>query len=133
MHQSMLVRVIMRIYSFGPLIAVFFWSLLAKGINALVLSGNPTLIEAKTTMNRRKALSHAAITTAAPFIIIPGNPCEALTPNEAETEYDVYAKSYDDLDGGVVSSALGIDQARRAILQEARGNVLEIGVGTGNV
>lgn len=58
-------------------------------------------------------------------------PCSALSPADAATQYDSYSSSYDLLDGGKASSAFGIDQARRLLLQKARGNVLEIGVGTG--
>ena len=55
----------------------------------------------------------------------------ALTPQEASRQYDTYASSYDDLDGGKVSVALGIEDARREMIQTAKGDVLEIGVGTG--
>lgn len=55
----------------------------------------------------------------------------ALTPQEAATAYDSYAESYDQLDGGKAADILGIDQARRILFRQARGSVLEIGVGTG--
>jgi hypothetical protein len=55
----------------------------------------------------------------------------ALTPEEASRQYDTYAPSYDDLDGGKVSVALGIEDARRELILKAKGDVLEIGVGTG--
>lgn len=55
----------------------------------------------------------------------------ALTPQEASRQYDTYASSYDNLDGGKVSVALGIEDARRELIQKAKGDVLEIGVGTG--
>mmetsp|Transcript_11272 Transcript_11272/g.15866 ORF Transcript_11272/g.15866 Transcript_11272/m.15866 type:complete len:309 (+) Transcript_11272:46-972(+) len=55
----------------------------------------------------------------------------ALSPNEASEAYDQYAKNYNDLDGGVAPSLLGIDEARTKMLGQAKGNVLEIGVGTG--
>ncbi|GAX14560.1 hypothetical protein FisN_6Lh338 [Fistulifera solaris] len=55
----------------------------------------------------------------------------ALTPEEASRQYDTYAPSYDDLDGGKVSVALGIEDARRKLISKAKGDVLEIGVGTG--
>lgn len=55
----------------------------------------------------------------------------ALTPEEASRQYDTYASSYDNLDGGKASTALGIEDARRELIQKAKGNVLEIGVGTG--
>eukprot|EP00980_Cylindrotheca_fusiformis_P025603 scaffold14213_cov103-Cylindrotheca_fusiformis.AAC.1 len=55
----------------------------------------------------------------------------ALSPQEASTAYDSYASNYDSLDGGTASSLLGIDQARSELCRKARGNVLEIGAGTG--
>eukprot|EP00980_Cylindrotheca_fusiformis_P025426 scaffold13694_cov64-Cylindrotheca_fusiformis.AAC.1 len=55
----------------------------------------------------------------------------ALSPQEASTAYDSYASTYDSLDGGTASSLLGIDQARSELCRKARGNVLEIGAGTG--
>lgn len=59
-------------------------------------------------------------------------PAQALTPNQAEQQYDTYAKSYDVLDGGSASSFLGIEEARRELIgTNAQGNVLEIGAGTG--
>jgi len=65
------------------------------------------------------------------FIAALPQPSYALTPREAEKSYDTYAKSYDELDGGSASSALGIEQARIDLIQQATGNVLEICVGTG--
>jgi methyltransferase OMS1, mitochondrial len=55
----------------------------------------------------------------------------ALSPGQASTDYDAYAPSYDGLDGGQASSLLGIDEARTMLFQKARGDVLEIGAGTG--
>lgn len=55
----------------------------------------------------------------------------ALTPKEAEIAYDSYAAGYDVLDGGKAADVLGLDQARSMLFGEARGSVLEIGVGTG--
>jgi methyltransferase OMS1 len=57
--------------------------------------------------------------------------CYALSPVEAERQYNRYASNYDRLDGGQASSLLGIEAARRRIIQQARGKVLEVGVGTG--
>jgi methyltransferase OMS1 len=65
------------------------------------------------------------------FTTIVHQPCLALTPQEAEADYDSYAADYDALDGGSLASLLNIDQARRDLIHSASGNVLEIGVGTG--
>jgi len=59
---------------------------------------------------------------------IAGN---SLTPEEAATAYDSYAARYDELDGGKAADVLGLDQARSMLFRQARGSVLEIGVGTG--
>lgn len=79
---------------------------------------------------RRKCVSggFAVVTTSAAFL---AGPCNALSPDEASVAYDLYAKNYDDLDGGSASSALGLDDARVALFGKAKGKVLEIGVGTG--
>jgi methyltransferase OMS1, mitochondrial len=57
--------------------------------------------------------------------------CYALTPNEAQQQYDTYATSYDQIDGGQISTLLGIDNARKLLIEQAYGKVLEVGVGTG--
>jgi methyltransferase OMS1, mitochondrial len=57
--------------------------------------------------------------------------CRALTPKEASRQYDTYAATYDQLDGGAAPNLLGLDAARGALLERARGKVLEIGAGTG--
>ena len=58
-------------------------------------------------------------------------PAHSLSSEEASRSYDVYAPTYDDLDGGSAAAALGIDAARSSLLSKARGHVLEVGVGTG--
>jgi len=55
----------------------------------------------------------------------------AITPEKASQDYDTYATNYDDLDGGSAASILGIEEARKKMLQSASGETLEIGVGTG--
>jgi len=55
----------------------------------------------------------------------------AITPEQASKSYDTYAATYDNLDGGSIASSLGIDEARKNLLRTAKGDVLEIGVGTG--
>ena len=45
--------------------------------------------------------------------------------------YDTYASSYDDLDGGQAAKALGIAAARKALAAKCVGRVLEVGAGTG--
>jgi methyltransferase OMS1 len=57
--------------------------------------------------------------------------CSAISSSEAETSYDKYAKTYDDLDGGSIATSLGIEESRDKLLKQARGNVLEVAVGTG--
>lgn len=46
--------------------------------------------------------------------------------------YDAYAATYDALDGrSALSRAFGLDDARRSLVARARGDVLELAVGTG--
>lgn len=61
----------------------------------------------------------------------PLAPAHALTPTQAEKEYNAAASTYNQLDGGFAADLLGIPAARRAIVSQAQGSVLEIGVGTG--
>lgn len=97
--------------------------------NEVVCCSAEDLPRATTTITRRRTLLD--ITATAPLLFYPTSPCSALTPSQAESRYDSYASSYDQLDGGDLSSKLGIDQARREMVKEARGHVLEVGVGTG--
>ena len=70
-------------------------------------------------------------TSLSTILIQPFTPANALTPKEAETAYDSYAESYDELDGGKAADILGLDVARTKLFRQARGNVLEIACGTG--
>lgn len=85
-------------------------------------------------MTRRHALdqrSVAAFLGVLLAITATFDPAIALTPKEAAIQYDAYAPTYDRLDGGQASTTLGIEEARAALVRQATGNVLEIGVGTG--
>ena len=75
----------------------------------------------------------AATLSAPPSLESPSNTiaAHAISAKDASQSYDTYAASYDELDGGVAASALGIDAARSAIISKARGRVLEVGAGTG--
>jgi len=73
------------------------------------------------------SISVSTITMIRPFV----EPTSALTPKEAAIVYDSYAESYDELDGGNAANILGLDVARSNLFRQARGSVLEIGVGTG--
>jgi len=48
-----------------------------------------------------------------------------------EEAYDRYSASYDDLDAGSLSEALGFADLRQKLLAQATGRVLEVAVGTG--
>ncbi|KAL7516029.1 hypothetical protein ACHAWX_001087 [Stephanocyclus meneghinianus] len=81
---------------------------------------------------RRSFIVSSIATFTAPTILSTSpDVANAVSPAEASRDYDVYAKSYDDLDGGTAASALGIVESRTKLLQLAKGNVLEIGAGTG--
>jgi ubiquinone/menaquinone biosynthesis C-methylase UbiE len=60
------------------------------------------------------------------FTIHGSKSCSAVT-----AAYDEYASTYDDLDGGPLATALGIDDARVKLIKNAKGRVLEVGAGTG--
>jgi ubiquinone/menaquinone biosynthesis C-methylase UbiE len=78
--------------------------------------------------SRRMFIASSIATLSSSSII---SSAAAISPLEASRDYDIYAKSYDNLDGGTAASALGLDEARAKLLQLAKGDVLEIGVGTG--
>ena len=80
---------------------------------------------------RRNLLNSFAVVTSSLLIPPAQFPCFALSPEDAATAYDVYAATYNDLDGGQVAAALGIETARATLISQAKGDVLEIGVGTG--
>jgi hypothetical protein len=48
-----------------------------------------------------------------------------------EVAYDAFAADYDDLNGGASARLLGLEELRAKLLANARGDVLEVGVGTG--
>ncbi|EJK58333.1 hypothetical protein THAOC_21554, partial [Thalassiosira oceanica] len=79
---------------------------------------------------RRRRLASAVVTLPVLTSLSPHS-TRAISPQEASESYDKYAANYDDLDGGGLASSLGIDDARRKLLGTARGDVLEIGAGTG--
>jgi ubiquinone/menaquinone biosynthesis C-methylase UbiE len=80
---------------------------------------------------RRIVLTSCAAATSTLLLPPTRYPCFALSPDVAATAYDSYAATYNDLDGGQVASALGIETARARLISQAKGDVLEIGVGTG--
>jgi ubiquinone/menaquinone biosynthesis C-methylase UbiE len=87
------------------------------------------------TIRRRDVLDRVRISSlrsvfVGSTLLVP-TLCHALTPTEAQKSYNNYATSYDLLDGGIASKRLGIDDARKSLIQQARGKVLEVGVGTG--
>uniref|UniRef100_A0A383VFN4 Methyltransferase type 11 domain-containing protein n=1 Tax=Tetradesmus obliquus TaxID=3088 RepID=A0A383VFN4_TETOB len=59
----------------------------------------------------------------------PWRGCFALA--DIQADYDRCAPSYDELDGGAASAALGFPELRQQLLQQASGDVLEVAVGTG--
>jgi hypothetical protein len=94
----------------------------------LDISSPPTII------SRRLALIRPALLWPTYCSLLSTSPAaRALTPKESSSQYDKYAATYDRLDGGGASKLLGIDDARTELIRRARGNVLEIGVGTGEL
>lgn len=76
-------------------------------------------------------ISKNVISSSAAIVLVNPLIGHALTPQEAATAYDSYSADYDKLDGGKAAEILGLDQARSKLFGQARGSVLEIGVGTG--
>ena len=87
----------------------------------------------RANVQRRDVLDRMIVSSFVTSFIESARPtsCHALTPSEAQEKYDTYATSYDEIDGGVASELFGIDTARKLLIQQARGKVLEVGVGTG--
>ncbi|CDF38020.1 unnamed protein product [Chondrus crispus] len=70
------------------------------------------------------------------ILLIPAIAVPAVNPAAAWTsyfdKYDQYAANYDNLDGtNLIAGVLGFNALRRQLLDRAKGNVLELGVGTG--
>lgn len=91
------------------------------------------LFQQADAKNNRRAFLRIASSAVASSAVLSTQAAasDAITPEQASKSYDTYASTYDDLDGGSIASTLGIDDARKTLLQSARGHVLEIGVGTG--
>lgn len=73
----------------------------------------------------------AAFVAALSLLGASTEPSLGLSPQDAANAYDTYASHYNDLDGGELAKMAGIEDARSQILSQAKGDVLEIGVGTG--
>lgn len=89
----------------------------------------PLSIESAPLTSRRSFLNNIFIMPLSVTSFSSG--CNALTSEQASKNYDVYAEKYDDLDGGAAASMLGIDAARKNLLNSASGSTLEVGAGTG--
>jgi methyltransferase OMS1, mitochondrial len=86
-----------------------------------------SLERADSGRTRRQVLQASLAAASSLPLVLP----HALTPQEASRQYDSFAPTYNQLDGGAASDMLGLVQARHALLSKASGRVLEIGVGTG--
>ena len=96
------------------------------GIDSSIL-----LDEEGAERSRRIFLKSSFVDIPSSLMFVRSPSAYALQPEEASKDYDSYAKNYDALDGGQASTLLGIDEARSSLFRQARGNVLEIGAGTG--
>lgn len=85
-------------------------------------SGEPLLEQAECS-----AADYAAPGTCNPHSRQPDSGAAA----SVQRDYDTYASTYDKLDDGVVSDALGFSELRQRLLGAASGTVLEVAVGTG--
>ena len=87
-------------------------------------------------LNRRHVLSGTLLLSMNTLYTTPaiGSEHEMIVTSSNESirsEYDSYAKTYDDLDGGIAANVLGFPKLRRGLLGEANGAVLECAIGTG--
>lgn len=79
----------------------------------------------------RRALLLASAAATLPTLPAVARPSPPATPASVAAAYDAYADTYDDLDGGPLARALGLPGLRAAAAARARGDVLEVAVGTG--
>ena len=79
----------------------------------------------------RRALLLASAAGTLPTHPAVARPPPPATPSGVAAAYDAYADTYDDLDGGPLARALGLPGLRSAAASRARGDVLEVAVGTG--
>lgn len=91
----------------------------------------PSLSDRKISRRQSLSLILGYASSSIPLTDAEFSRSYALQPQEASSSYDRYAPSYDILDGGPMASLLDINKARTLLLSQARGRVLEIGVGTG--
>ena len=66
-----------------------------------------------------------------PILPNVGSASQDSVQRDQRQQYDSYSSSYDKLNGGSVTSALGIDEMRRQAATYVYGDMLEIAVGTG--
>ena len=91
-------------------------------------TATPETLHSMHRISRRNGI----ITVIGLAAAITTHPTSADTTSAIATAYDGYASTYDNLDGSAfMGDTLGLDATRSGILQIARGDVLELGVGTG--
>ena len=109
------------------LVVVTAWSFILSPCVTLCLQQHRQCggSETKTRRDILKDISKNILlsTSLSTILIQPFAAANALTPKEAETAYDSYAESYDELDGGKAADILGLDVARTTLFRQARGNV----------
>lgn len=112
-------------YQSASYLSILYFGLLFQNSHAMTMTERPQRI---LSSRRRLLLWRSAALMGLTFHPEISN---SLSPNEASEAYDSYADNYDALDGGKASSVLGIEEARSSTFSLAKGDVLEIGVGTG--
>ena len=88
--------------------------------------------QAITSGSERRDILKVMLKTSVAFVVGYNNPAitvscgvsQALSPEEASRKYDNYAKTYNQLDGGVAAKTMGLDSARERLIQKAKGDVL---------
>lgn len=89
------------------------------------------MILASTAVVPRIHLTRRATLLSIPSTIASVLAYPAAAAQQQPSPYDTYAPTYDALDGGAAASALGFPDLRATLLRQARGDILEVGVGTG--
>lgn len=89
-----------------------------------------------STSSRRGIIQRIIKTTAlSPFLALQTYPSKSSPPinqQSLQLQYDSYAQNYDQLDGGAAADALGFPDLRSELIhKQAKGDTLEIAVGTG--
>mgnify|MGYP000273359633 CR=1 FL=1 len=98
---------------------------LCAGLRTVLITGGNRGIGYECTKKLLECRNLAALTVIGIGATLAPIECKA------SSQYDSYATSYNKLDGGDAAEILGLNKMRATAGQEAKGDVLEVAVGTG--